>query len=267
MPWVKIDDHFTDHPKIHLVGAIGIALQVRMLCFCSRNLTDGRFTLKAVEPACADVQAIEYEMTQGHADTIAGVTRKWVERMVEAGIWEEMGGGEYVIHDYSQYQPSKAQILEQRALNAQKQASHRRRSQDSHPGSNPVTNASPRTRTRTTGKKDLLLLDPVLENFEEYFWTPYPRKASKPRAEKAFRALTTERKLPPLEELRRAVLWHREHGCLRESKIQNGEDYRPYPEAFLNAHRWKDVPKRKETEERPTDEPNRLLTPEEGGIA
>jgi len=93
--WVKIDDNFADHPKIASAGPLGMALQVAALCYCNRYLTDG-FIPRAMAP-----RLVYFE---GFAEPHDVITR-----LIEVGIWIEVEGG-YRIHDYLEYQPSKADI-------------------------------------------------------------------------------------------------------------------------------------------------------------
>jgi hypothetical protein len=98
MTWVKLDDGFYQHPKLVKVGPIGMALQVAAICYCNRNLTDGFVQAEVVPLLVAD--------SEGAAD-----------RLVGARIWEVVEGG-YQIHDYDQYQPTKAQIEAERKATA-----------------------------------------------------------------------------------------------------------------------------------------------------
>ena len=41
MPWVKIDDHFSEHPKHARVGPPGWGYWLAGLAYANRNLTDG----------------------------------------------------------------------------------------------------------------------------------------------------------------------------------------------------------------------------------
>ena len=46
MSWVRIDDHFTEHPKLASLGTtLPMAAWVHLcaLCYCNRHLTDGVF--------------------------------------------------------------------------------------------------------------------------------------------------------------------------------------------------------------------------------
>jgi len=99
MAWVKLDDGFYQHPKILRVGPLGMALQVAALCYANRHLTDGLIPAEAVP------------LLMPGAEKIAA-------RMVQVGLWDEAVDG-YQIHDFLLFQPSRTQVLKERA---QKQA-------------------------------------------------------------------------------------------------------------------------------------------------
>lgn len=96
MTWVRIDDGFYQHPKMVRVGPVGMALQIAALCYCNRNLTDG-FIPEEVVPLL-----------------IAGGA-KILPKMVELDLWERVKGG-YQVHNYLEYQRSKEQVAEAKAM-------------------------------------------------------------------------------------------------------------------------------------------------------
>lgn len=95
MSWIKIDDQFTDHPKVLDVGPLAECLFVRGLTYASRYLTDG-FVPSAHLRRMGDLDAIEQAL-----------------RLVDAGLWDESDGG-YQIHDYLDYQPSAEKVKAER---------------------------------------------------------------------------------------------------------------------------------------------------------
>ncbi len=107
MAWVKIDDQFADHPKVREVGPIGMAIQIAALCYCNRFLTDGLITKRTAN-------AIVLGLSKD---------KKWPQRMVASGLWDEHPEG-YIVHDYLEYNPSKANVLakKEQLNNAQKLA-------------------------------------------------------------------------------------------------------------------------------------------------
>jgi len=119
MAWVRIDDGFPEHRKVVAVGPLGMAMQVAGICYCNRNLTDG-FIPWAAARTLLTWEFLGEQGEQGAKRyTIAvtcgmqgdDVTTEFViGLLLEAGIWEEVEGG-YQIHDYDEYQPTKAEVL------------------------------------------------------------------------------------------------------------------------------------------------------------
>lgn len=101
MTWVKLDDHFPDHPKVLAAGPLAAWLYVCGLAYASRYLTDG-FVPAAQVPRLADLK---------QASALA-------ERLVDAGLWEQTDGG-YQIHDYLEYQRSAREVDELSAKRAE----------------------------------------------------------------------------------------------------------------------------------------------------
>ena len=101
MTWTKIDDQFYDHPKVVAAGPLGIALFVCGLSYCSRHLTDG--FISAVQ-----VQRLIDIDNPG----------KVAERLVAVGLWERRDGG-YQVHDYLDYNPSRARVKATRQARAE----------------------------------------------------------------------------------------------------------------------------------------------------
>ncbi|MCC6315400.1 MAG: hypothetical protein IT337_15455 [Thermomicrobiales bacterium] len=108
MAWVKLDDQFHDHPKVIDAGPLAEALYFRGLTYATRFLTDGFVPMG-------------YLRRMGDLDALAEA-----KRLVACGLWDEVEGG-YQIHDYLDYQPSKARVLADRGKNAQRQEAWRAR--------------------------------------------------------------------------------------------------------------------------------------------
>ncbi len=114
MPWVRLDDHFDEHPKIASVGPLGLALWVTALAYCNRNLTDGFIpwtkarSLVAWEYQDADGKLYTVARTTGHVGDDVSAPHV-IDLLVDAGLWEIVDDG-YQIHDYADYQPLKAEI-------------------------------------------------------------------------------------------------------------------------------------------------------------
>jgi hypothetical protein len=103
MAWVKLDDGFAEHPKLERAGPSAGWMHVAALCYCARNLTDGRIP-KARALRLADVPK----------------PAQVIDRLVEVGLWE-VDGDDYVIHDYGDYNPSRVQVEAERQAAADRQ--------------------------------------------------------------------------------------------------------------------------------------------------
>lgn len=101
MPWVKLDDDFSDHRKIMAVGPLAAWMHVCALCYCARLLTDG-FIPAAQVRKLADVD---------DATSLAAL-------LVREGLWQSAEGG-YRIHDYLEYNPSREQVEATKAVRAE----------------------------------------------------------------------------------------------------------------------------------------------------
>ncbi len=131
MPWVKLDDHMSEHPKVVQAGPLAHLLFVCGLEYAARNLTDGLIPYRAI-PLLTNWEDVLIRTHDGVEDVDPYNVAVELER---AGLWEATDGGDYIIHDYLEYQPSKAQVLAERDRNKQRQAHWRQR----NAGSNGVT--------------------------------------------------------------------------------------------------------------------------------
>lgn len=117
MTWVRLDEEFYHHPKVVQVGPLGMAMQVAALCYSNRYLTDG-FISRKIAPGLIDLDGVLFrdEDTEIANGWHAPLWPMVVEALVEAGLWEPVKGG-WKIHDYEDYQPSKAEVEVQRERN------------------------------------------------------------------------------------------------------------------------------------------------------
>jgi len=92
MTWLRLDDSFAEHPKV--VGLTDGAFRclVELYCYASRNLTDG---------------AIPTAAARRHGSA------KQINELVIAGLLHEVAAG-YEIHDYLEYNQSRAQAEAER---------------------------------------------------------------------------------------------------------------------------------------------------------
>ena len=130
MAWVRIDDQFTDHPKAADAGPLGIAMQVAALCYANRHLTDG-FISHKVAARLLDFTGIAIELPCTHDPDdshVSGMRVQWLsicDSLVDAGLWEVVEGG-WQIHDYLEYNPSRADTLAKRAADLERKRTPKR---------------------------------------------------------------------------------------------------------------------------------------------
>jgi len=137
MPWVRVDDHFDEHPKMARVGPLGWAMWVAGLAYCNRNLTDGFI------PWSVAMRLVSWEFLSPHPSD--GTTLVWtigigtgahgedvtceyvIGLLVDACLWTEVDGG-YRVHDFKDYQPTRDEVLAERKKWAARQAKSRDKS-------------------------------------------------------------------------------------------------------------------------------------------
>lgn len=114
MPWFKVDDTAHTHPKLRGAGTAAIGLWTLGGSYASQYLTDGFVHAHFVK---------------------ANATAPQLAKLVKAGLWHEHGHrcprcpqpapGDYVIHDYLDYNPSRAKVLNERERAAEKKRKQR----------------------------------------------------------------------------------------------------------------------------------------------
>lgn len=128
MSWVRIDDAMPEHPKIVGLSDTAFRMHISALCHCSRYLTDGVFTERAFRAMTANVP----RSSRARARKELILARVWVQTRDDDGT---LG---YEIHDYAEYQPTRAEVLEHRENTAKRVARWRQKTGRG----NAVTNAS-----------------------------------------------------------------------------------------------------------------------------
>ena len=140
MAWVRIDDQAPLNRKFLKAGPAASWLWVCGLAHCQAKLTDG-FIADELLPMIG--------VKQGY-----GKLAKW---LVNAGLWERVEDG-YRVHDYHDFNPTKAAVLERRAEDSKRKSSGFRK--DSKPLPNvpsvPIPSSLPKEqevkpRTRDNG--------------------------------------------------------------------------------------------------------------------
>jgi hypothetical protein len=109
MTWFKVDDSFPSHPKVLAIPrrdrAAAVGLWTLAGAWCAKNLTDGH-------------------LGEHMIDELAS-SKKYADRLVEAGLWERTEGG-YLFHDWSSpWQPTRAEVEAKRKEEADRKAAWR----------------------------------------------------------------------------------------------------------------------------------------------
>ncbi len=97
---------------------------MRAIIYCARNSTDGLVTPSALRRIGMGLPGVQ----------------KRVLALIAAGRWAPNEGGGWFIHDFLDFNPSKAQLDEKRVATRERVQKHR-----SNAARNAVTNASPRS--------------------------------------------------------------------------------------------------------------------------
>jgi hypothetical protein len=146
MAWIKVDDSFYDNDKMLAAGTIGRDMYWHGMAYCNRNLTDGLIPKgRALALVGFTGTAVLVGMGGVDGQDCAPVA---IERLLDADLWHEDGHDcptcmqpgprHYIVHDYLEYQFSKAQIQEKAEANRERvrKWSDKRKSE-----TNAVTNA------------------------------------------------------------------------------------------------------------------------------
>lgn len=157
MTWFKVDDQLAFHPKIIACTPTAIALWVRAGAWSAGHLTDGCLPAAMISPL--------------------GYRKRDAEKLVEVGLWEAHKDG-YRFRNWEEYQPTKAQVEEEREQNKARQQAWRDRRRNvvrnavTDTVTDVVTNSAPTRPDPTTTKEETSSL----------LMPPAERSASEPRA-------------------------------------------------------------------------------------
>lgn len=104
MSWAKVDDQLHAHRKAKLAWKYhprALGLHLLALSYCAGQLTDGH----------VDLEFVEEKVPAGRErDNVT-------EALVNAGLWMPENGG-WLINDWLEYNPSRADVLAKRAKDA-----------------------------------------------------------------------------------------------------------------------------------------------------
>lgn len=139
MTWVRLDDAMPSHPKILELSEAEFAFYVALICYANQHQTDGKVSEKSLK-------------------TVRWFRKNRIAKLVETGLLIHSVPGEYEIHDFNEYQRSKASIQAERDSSRERQARWRDAHRNGVTGrfNNAVTNAVSNTApTHPIKEKDL----------------------------------------------------------------------------------------------------------------
>lgn len=117
MPWFRVDDTFSDHPKVDELSLAAVGLWTLSGSWSARNLTDGHVTSARVRKF--------------------GGTSAEVTELVEAGLWIEDGNG-WRFKSWEEYQPTKESVEKERSAARKRMQSVRSKRKNTGPTSEDV---------------------------------------------------------------------------------------------------------------------------------
>lgn len=106
MPYLNLDDDFAQHPKVDVLSDGAFRLHVAALCYCAKNLTDGVVPAERVSRLVPRYKATQLRELQ--------VTNLWLPHPEG-----------HAIHDYLDWNKSKAWWDAKRAQDAKRKAEWR----------------------------------------------------------------------------------------------------------------------------------------------
>lgn len=152
MVWARLDDEMLDNPKIAKAGIYGFAMHVAGIIWCCRNLSDGHIpyarvtslvTLdKVLIDTCNPLALPDGPTSMGGDDGLDPYVV--ADHLVDCGLWTRTVDG-YDIHDFLDYNPSRAEIESKRLANARKQAKSRDKRKNGGMSPSNLTGVSPVT--------------------------------------------------------------------------------------------------------------------------
>jgi hypothetical protein len=123
VPWVRFDDQFPIHRKVKGLGDPAFRLHAEAIFWCARNLTDGYVPaadLPDLATARRPLKLVPELVSRGNWHQ-AGQACKSESCPAHADRQPESARNGWIIHDYFEYQPSKAKVERERKAKAGRQ--------------------------------------------------------------------------------------------------------------------------------------------------
>jgi hypothetical protein len=113
--WGRLDDGWYGHPKLLVAGLIARAIQSNAIAYCGHYLTDGYLADEALPHLLTGVELLFVKNGGGSPTPASNID--WPAYMVAKGLWEAVStrpGYPYRVHDYLDYNPSRAWLEAER---------------------------------------------------------------------------------------------------------------------------------------------------------
>lgn len=259
MPWVRLDDQFPDHRKLAELGDYAPLcgwLYVCGLAFCNRQLTDGRIPKAHVHRLASFRHvSIEYGAVKDLAAFCDEVTAEnLADMLVGAGLWEDTEDA-YIVHDYHDYQPSRAEAeatRQERSRAGSLGAATRWDGKNGKPHGKPLANGIakpcpvpvpvpvPHVHTQIARSARVRVPRQTTEKATtepdgfSAFWATYPRRVGRAKA------LAAYRKLAPDAALQAQMLEAIAVQAKSDQWTRDGGAFVPHPTTWLHGRRWED---------------------------
>ena len=167
--FVKIVYEFSDNPKVMSLRFEDQAVFLHLIIYSARSMTDGfvpSFYAQMIQSLAENSNGVSNALRNTDDGVTNISTENSIDRLVAAGFLEVAIGG-YRIHDYLDYQESKADIEKSRKDNANRQSAWRENQKNRNGVSNGVSNTLRNTSVTAQEKekeKELTLLRRVSES-------------------------------------------------------------------------------------------------------
>lgn len=229
MAWFRVDDNFYDHPKVDELSLDAVGLWLLCGTYVAKQLTDGYIPERRV--------------------TRLGGNPGLVQELINAELWVEADGG-YEFRNWSDYQPTKADVEARRKADRERQQKRRRNSQgqyisseqshavtpsgltaESRSESHHPSPAQPSPTLNVSSTADAMTETQAADAAFDDWYSSYPRKEGKGQARKAFRAAIKKTDLDTLKS-----------GLQKYLTTVEGQEKRfiAMPATWLNGERWDD---------------------------
>ncbi len=215
MTWLRVDDGFSDHPKVVGLSLCARGLWITGLVYAGRYLTNGFIPSAIIK-------------REGEAGAIA------CAELCNAGLWDTIDNG-FCIHHYLDYNPSKSEV----SMRRDSRSKAGKRGGEASAIARAKASDAPKSNELQTNVKRMSHPVPVphkerdkslsLARFDE--WYPlYPRKINRQGALSAWKKLNDADKDAAIEALPKWLPYYQ----TRET------EFIPHPSTWLNQRRWED---------------------------